>query len=201
MLDSSRVARGKTLLSSLHVPLQVWLCAPVLLDSAPRVGAMADVKTLPDGLRGTCTFTIDGHAHDTMEAVRGLFEDLGDVTKSRPYSMTVHVWAGEADVVVKARAYRDSGGVYLDVCRRRGDVILFMRVFRVLEKALARSSAFAACPVHSPPETVKPSRRGGPCQACVSAAWAAGSCTSATDLPGHVQEAVAQRPCRESQVG
>ena len=132
---------------------------------------------------------------------RGFFEGLGAVTKSRPYSVTVQVWAGEADVVVKARAYRDSDGVYLDVCRRRGDVILFMRVFRVLEKALARSSAFAACPVHSPPETAKPSRRGGPCQACVSATCAAGSCTSATDLPGHVQEAVAQRPCRESQVG
>ena len=192
---------GNSAVVSLHVPLQVWLCAPVLLDSAPRAGAMADVKSLPDGLRGTCTFPIDGQAHDTMESVRGFFEGLGAVTKSRPYSVTVQVWAGEADVVVKARAYRDSDGVYLDVCRRRGDVILFMRVFRVLEKALARSSAFAACPVHSPPETVKPSRRGGPCQACVSAAWAAGSCTSATDLPGHVQEAVAQRPCRESQVG
>ena len=112
---------------------------------------MAALKTLPDGMRSMCSVPLHAVAcDDVMESVRRCFGEVGVVTKSRPFSATGQVLTGDAlaFLVVKARVYNDSQGTFLDLTRRRGDGILFMRVFSAVQESL-RSLA-PSYPAHSP---------------------------------------------------
>ena len=100
---------------------------------------MAKVKTT-DGLRGLSSFPISGdvEAFDAMEATRACFEDIGTLLEVQPCSMKAITWAsdGKTWAVVKARLYRDSMGMYVDLTRRSGDGLLFLHVYSEMDDAL-----------------------------------------------------------------
>ena len=104
---------------------------------------MADITRLPDGCRSVTHLPLEGAPFDVMEAARGCLAGMGALKKTRPFSLTAQVWAtdGQTDVIVKARAYKDSTGTFLDVTRRRGDSVLFARVFMEIERALGERAA------------------------------------------------------------
>ena len=101
---------------------------------------MADIKRLPDDCRSFTNLPVRGLVPDAMEAVRVCLEHLGTLTKSRPFSLKAQVTEGGMHVVVKARVFKDGEGTFIDVTRRRGDPILFARVYREIEESLAKHS-------------------------------------------------------------
>ena len=97
---------------------------------------MAEIKSLPEGCRGPCVFPMEQSAERAMEATRSCLGGLGVITKSKRFSTTAWVHCGQLDVVVKARIYKDPQGVFLDLTRRRGDGLLFVRSIDRLREAL-----------------------------------------------------------------
>ena len=119
------------------------LCSSTVLDSlashqqpSPFGFEMAEIKSLPEGCRGPCVFPMEQSAERAMEATRSCLGGLGVITKSKRFSTTAWVHCGQLDVVVKARIYKDPQGVFLELARRRGDCVLFVRVFEQVRKAL-----------------------------------------------------------------
>ena len=118
------------------------LCSSTVLDSLAGIKTvgvwieMAEIKSLPEGCRGPCVFPMEQSAEREMEATRSCLGGLGVITKSKRFSTTAWVHCGQLDVVVKARIYKDPQGVFLELARRRGDCVLFVRVFEQVRKAL-----------------------------------------------------------------
>ena len=70
-----------------------------------------------------------------MEDTPSCLQDTVVLLKSKPFSATVRIRYGPLDVVIKARVYRDTQGIFLDLTRRRGDGLLFVRSIDRLREA------------------------------------------------------------------
>ena len=119
------------------------LCSSTVLDSlashqqpSPFGFEMAEIKALPDGCRGPCVLPMEQSAERVMEATRSCLQDTGVLLKIKPFSVTARIRHGPLDVVIKARVYRDTQGIFLDLTRRRGDGLLFVRSIDRLREAL-----------------------------------------------------------------
>ena len=97
---------------------------------------MAEIKALPDGCRGPCVFPMERPAEHVMEDTRSCLQGTGVLLKNKPFSVTARIRHGPLDVVIKARVYRDTQGTFLDLTRRRGDGLLFVRTIDRLREAL-----------------------------------------------------------------
>ena len=104
------------------------LCSSTVLDSlashqqpSPFGFEMAEIKSLPEGCRGPCAFPMERPAEHVMEDTRSCLQGTGVLLKSKPFSVTARIRHGPLDVVIKARVYRDTQGIFLDLTRRRGD--------------------------------------------------------------------------------
>ena len=119
------------------------LCSSTVLDSlashlqpSPFGFEMAEIKALPDGCRGPCVLPMEQSAECVMEATRSCLQDTGVLLKSKPFSVMARIRHGPFEVVIKARVYRDTQGTFLDLTRRRGDGLLFVRTIDRLREAL-----------------------------------------------------------------
>ena len=63
-------------------------------------------------------------------------QDTGVLLKRKPFSVMARIRHGPFEVVIKARVYRDTQGTFLDLTRRRGDGLLFVRSIDRVREAL-----------------------------------------------------------------
>jgi len=102
---------------------------------------MTTIKVLPSAFLSVTSMQVFGIPEDVMEETARFLEEFGGVIiKQRPFAIRARIVSVHDLTVVKCRLYLVSGRVFLDMTRRRGDVVLFVSIWRALKAALRKFS-------------------------------------------------------------
>ena len=102
---------------------------------------MTTIKVLAPAFLSVTSMQVFGIPEDVMDETARFLEEFGGVIiKQRPFAIRARIVSVHDLTVVKCRLYLVSGRVFLDMTRRRGDVVLFVSIWRALKAALQKFS-------------------------------------------------------------
>ena len=119
---------------------------------------MTTIKVIPSAFLSITSMQVFGIPEDVMDETARFLEEFGGVLiKQKPFAIRARVVSKEYVTVVKCRLYLVGGKVFLEMARRRGDVVLFVSIWRALKAALHKFSTpdeEASASVEIPENTV-----------------------------------------------